>query len=273
MPANYKARALADTLVYDLANRTGLAAALAFDAYSNPVIRLGTPTLSGKGGATIRFLNQMGGMTTATTSGSMFGNSVGNDQPVYTLGTVELIIEATGKVSTAAVQASGTLTCATVVATDTCAVAGVTFTAVADNATPTATQFRIGTDDTSCAANLAAAINANATTSQYVIATSALGVVTIKALNAGVVGNLIAISGGQSTITASAATLASGAGGSYASFTSFDRILEIVGECAKRGLEIIITETNANTAPLETASTKTQVAFFHSSLYFPGFAA
>ena len=123
------------------------------------------------------------------------------------IGTVQRMPAAT------AVRASGTLTCATVIATNTCTVLGITFTGVANNtASPTSVQFKIGTTDATCAANLAAVLNAHTTVNQLVLATSAAGVVTITSILPGISGNLIAIAGGQSTIAASAAALASGAG-------------------------------------------------------------
>ncbi len=114
--------------------------------------------------------------------------------------------------SAAPVAASGTLTLVSAIATDAVTVGSVTFTATS---TPTlSTHFEIdGADDTADAASLAAAINAHATVSQIVTASSLLGVVTITAKQKGVVGNFIPLSSADATITASAAFLASGAGG------------------------------------------------------------
>ena len=82
---------------------------------------------------------------------------------------------------------SGTFTLASVVATDAVTVDDgvnepITFTAVAANAGPE--QFLLGADDTEAAANLAAAINAKRPSGLLnVVATSALGVVTVVNLN------------------------------------------------------------------------------------------
>lgn len=110
------------------------------------------------------------------------------------------------------VAASGTLTLVSAVATDAITIGTTTFTATS---TPTlSTHWEIdGADDTADAASLAAAINAHATVSQIVTATSALGVVTITAKQKGVVGNFIPLSSADATITASAAFLAGGTGG------------------------------------------------------------
>jgi phage tail sheath gpL-like len=110
------------------------------------------------------------------------------------------------------VAASATLTLVSAIATDAITIGPVTFTATS---TPTlSTHWEIdGADDTADAASLAAAINAHATASQVVTATSNLGVVTVTAKQRGVVGNYINISSADATITASAANLAGGTGG------------------------------------------------------------
>ncbi len=130
-------------------------------------------------------------------------------------GNVSLSVQLGG---TAAVRASSTATCASVVATDTIVIGGTTLTAIANAGTPTSAQFRIGTgggagQNAMCAANIAAAINANTTINKLVYATSAAAVVTITALQAGAVGNKITLTstGGTITVTGSG-FLASGAG-------------------------------------------------------------
>ena len=111
---------------------------------------------------------------------------------------------------TAGVKASATATCGSVIATDTVVIGGTTLTAVANGATPTAVQFRIGTgggatQDGLCATNLAACINANTTLNKFVSASAAAAIVTITALNFGVVGNKITLTstGGTITVTGS----------------------------------------------------------------------
>jgi subtilisin family serine protease len=108
-------------------------------------------------------------------------------------------------------NASGTLTLASVVATDSAVVNGVTFTAVAANAT--SVQFDVGLDDTATAANLAGAINAsaNAAIAGILTASSSGAVVTVTAVVPGTAGNSLTLVGGTH-ITASGATLAGGAG-------------------------------------------------------------
>lgn len=111
-------------------------------------------------------------------------------------------------------KATGTLTLASVVATNSFVINGVTFTAVASGAT--GNQFNVGVSDTATAANAAAAVNASASAlvsgNAGVIATSALGVVTLTAKTAGVTGNAITLAGGTN-ITASGARLTGGSDG------------------------------------------------------------
>jgi len=122
--------------------------------------------------------------------------------------------------SAAPVAASGTLTLVSAIATDAITIGTTTFTATS---TPTlSTDWEIdGADDTADAAALAAAINAHATVSQIVTASSALGVVTITAKQKGVVGNFIPISSADATITASGAFLTGGTGGVTEASTQF----------------------------------------------------
>lgn len=80
-----------------------------------------------------------------------------------------------------------------------------------------------GTSDTATAAALAAAINAsaNALVNGHVTATSALGVVTITAINPGVTGNAITLSATGTGATASGARLTSGAAATGSTTNSF----------------------------------------------------
>lgn len=114
------------------------------------------------------------------------------------------------QIGTGAVKASGTITLSSHIATNTVTVNGITFTCVASGAT--GNQYNVGGDDTATAVNLAAALNANATLDGMIIATSALGVVTLTALFPGEIGNAItlAISANGSV---SAARMASGTNG------------------------------------------------------------
>lgn len=109
-----------------------------------------------------------------------------------------------------AVKATGTVTLSSHVATNTVTVNGVSFACVASGAT--GAQYNVGADDTETAVNLAAALNANSTLDGMVVATSALGVVTLTALVPGELGNAVtlAISANGSV---SAARMAGGTNG------------------------------------------------------------
>lgn len=89
-----------------------------------------------------------------------------------------------------AATATATITYADIADNDTIVILGVTLTCVVG--TPTANQFKKETDATVTAANLAAAINANATLAKYVTASSALGVVTLTVNMLGALGNFLA---------------------------------------------------------------------------------
>lgn len=126
--------------------------------------------------------------------------------------------------SVPAVQASGTitLTYASVANLDTVTVAGITLTCV--TGTPTGAQFKKVTDGPTTAANLAALINSLATLNIYVSATSSGSVVTVKANQAGVVGNLITLATSNGTgFGLSAAALENGAGGAVTAATTYGR--------------------------------------------------
>jgi hypothetical protein len=128
------------------------------------------------------------------------------------------------KASVAAVRASGTITIthAQLDANDTVTICGITITAKASGAT--GAQFNIGANATADAAALAACINALATLNIYVSATSALGVVTVTANQAGVVGNLFAMATSDGTAYGlSAAALAGGAGGANSAPVTYSR--------------------------------------------------
>lgn len=88
-------------------------------------------------------------------------------------------------------KATGTITLSAHVATDTVTVNGITFTCVASGAT--GNQYNVGADDTATAVALAAVLNANTTLDGMVVATSALGVVTLTALVPGELGNAITL--------------------------------------------------------------------------------
>lgn len=109
------------------------------------------------------------------------------------------------------IQATGTLTFASVIATNTFLINGVTFTAVASGAG--ANQFNVGVSDTLTAASAVAAINASVSALVMVTATSALGVITLTASASGTPGNAFTISSPNGTITASGARMTGGTNG------------------------------------------------------------
>jgi phage tail sheath gpL-like len=86
-------------------------------------------------------------------------------------------------------------------------------------------QWARGVSDAADAAALVACINANATTSKYVIASNVLGVVTIKANVKGPIGNLVTLTSSSNTTMAvtGSGTLASGAGGVVGSQVTYGR--------------------------------------------------
>ena len=114
-----------------------------------------------------------------------------------------------------ATQASGTLSLVSVAATNTCVVGLETYTAVSSGAT--GQQFNVGASDSATAANLAAAINADAAQQGVVVASVNGHVVTVTSLAAGKVGNTIILTG-STNITASGSHLASGANGTVRTF-------------------------------------------------------
>jgi phage tail sheath gpL-like len=117
--------------------------------------------------------------------------------------------------------ASGTFTLTSAVATDAITIGTVTLTA---SSTPGTDEWEIdGADDAADAAALAAAINAHATLSKVVSATSASNVVTISALQKGLLGNQLPISSADATIVASGSFLAGGTGGAASASVQINR--------------------------------------------------
>jgi len=121
------------------------------------------------------------------------------------------------------VRASGTITItySKIAADDTVKIGVTTFTCKASGANLT-TQFNKVTDATATAASLVTAINANTTTSTYLTATSALGVVTLTCKQPGLIGNAVGITVTEATpdgMTPSAANLASGTNGTVSTLS------------------------------------------------------
>lgn len=121
-----------------------------------------------------------------------------------------------------AVQASGTMTGASVVATNAVSVCGVTYTCV--NTGAVANQFNKGGSDDATMINLAAAINADTTISKYLSAArTSSAVLTLTSLQPGNIGNFLPFSqtsGATITCTGSG-FLTSGAGNLSSVFHGF----------------------------------------------------
>jgi hypothetical protein len=110
-----------------------------------------------------------------------------------------------------AVSAVNAVTFSSIAAADTVTVCGTVFTG-SDTPT-TSVQFLTGTTDTLSAVSLAAKINAHATVSKLVSATSAGAVITLTCNTPGLVGNFLTLAiSAHGSVTG--ATFASGAEGS-----------------------------------------------------------
>lgn len=109
-------------------------------------------------------------------------------------------------------RATGTLTADAAVAGNTCVVNGITFTGAAGAVVLGEPTFSIDTGDTETAVSLAAQINAHTSgnIAGKITATSALGVVTLRAVDAGTGGNGYTLVGTALRLAASAATLTGG---------------------------------------------------------------
>ncbi|RLA05768.1 MAG: hypothetical protein DRQ47_00315 [Gammaproteobacteria bacterium] len=122
------------------------------------------------------------------------------------------LTDVTSTITINALNAAGTLTAVSAVDTDVFVVNGVTYT-ISTAGGDKYTEVQVGGDDTIMAASMVAAINGYEGShdgADAVVATSALGVVTITAKVQGAAGNAITIASVDSTITASAATLENG---------------------------------------------------------------
>jgi phage tail sheath gpL-like len=124
--------------------------------------------------------------------------------------------------SSSPTAASGTLTLTSAIATDAITIGTVTLTA---SSTPAGEdEWEIdGADDAADAASLATAINAHSVLSKVVSAEASSNVVTITALQKGVVGNQIPISSADATIVASGSFLSGGTGGAASASESIAR--------------------------------------------------
>lgn len=127
----------------------------------------------------------------------------------------------TASASPVAAAGTITLTYANLDANDTVTIGGQTITCKASGATA-GTQFNKETDATVSAANLVTAINANTVLSKHIVATSALGVMTLTALLKGTIGNLIVMSTSDATAYA-LVQMAGGTGGAEGAPVSYVR--------------------------------------------------
>lgn len=114
-----------------------------------------------------------------------------------------------------------TVAFATLIAGDTVTIGGTVLTCTAS--APTASQFQKVTDGIVTAANLAAAINTQATISQIVNATSSGAVVTLAANCSGIIANLVAVLSSGLGVTLGGATLVGGAGGANNASITYSR--------------------------------------------------
>lgn len=108
----------------------------------------------------------------------------------------------TVELSSGAVTASGTVTCASVQAADTVTVNGNVFTA--------GTDWALGSSNTECAANLCAALNAASSLQWVVDCTSSGAVVTLNAACVGPLGNGCTLATSNNTRLAKSGTALTG---------------------------------------------------------------
>lgn len=135
----------------------------------------------------------------------------------------ELLGKVVSTPSTAdAVQASGTITLASVLANDTVTIGKTTLTAKASPATED--EFSQAGTDTQDAASLASKINAHSVLGKVVYATSSAGVVTVTCVVPGLIGNQLALaSSNGGRLAVSAAYMTSGAGGQSNTYITLGR--------------------------------------------------
>lgn len=136
---------------------------------------------------------------------------------------VELVLN-----GTTGVRASATATIVSAAANDAVTINGVAFTAIANGGSPTGNQWAVGaggTADADSATALAAAINASTTAKvqNYVTATAASNVVTIRAKQPGLAGNMFTLTDTGTTITVTGSGFLTGGAGDNVSAVTFSR--------------------------------------------------
>lgn len=109
-------------------------------------------------------------------------------------------------------DATGTLTCASVIATDTATVNGHLYTAVAvaDDNVNDPSIFSIGVSDATCAQSLRDKINLRELGKDTIVASTSTNVTTVTTTTIGVAGNAITLAETGGTITLSGAVLTGG---------------------------------------------------------------
>lgn len=220
--SNFKCESIAGELASVLAVRTGLASDWVYVA-GLPTVRVGN-IAAGGGGGSIVIQDQYGEVDKGWDA--LPGFPMANIQPVYTTGVTKIVVESQGQPSVAWTKATGAMTFAAVIATDAFKLAGVTFTAVAGPAA-SAVEFVVGLDDTATAANAVVKINTHPVVGQLVRATSALGTISLTAVNAGAASNLIPHRSFDATITIAGALefLAGGTGGAAVGWFKFESVI------------------------------------------------
>lgn len=137
------------------------------------------------------------------------------------MGSENASVDVQYNVDAAPVAASATATCASVAADDTITIAGVVLTA---KASPSGeAQFSQAGSDTAAAASLVSKINAHSVLSKLVVASSAIGVVTVTCLTKGIIGNYLTFvsSDGTRLAVTGSGVLAGGTGGINAAAVTY----------------------------------------------------
>lgn len=219
-------------------------------------------------------IRQLEGVLGGALTGSHISVMVDGAQPIAASGTVAVLgsnnadtVSINGVAETATtLRASATLTLATAIAGNTVVIGGTTLTAV--SGAPAANQFDISGGNTTGAASLVAAIQANATISGKILARSSAAVVTISAQTQGTSQNgiiSIVTTGGTITIggNASGGFLA---GGANAATDQFDIQGSLIGQARSLALAI-----NSSTTAL--VGKHCEACNFAGSITLTGFLA
>lgn len=155
---------------------------------------------AGGGTHTIKKVSVFGDLMASTTTPRAFARAMAAYFKALAGGAQVASVDVQEDCADPSVSTGGTITIthANVSDTDTVTIGNTVITAKT-TATDTSVQFQIGADETADATALAAAINANRTLQRLVIATSALGVVTITPRLKGAIGNAITLATSDAT--------------------------------------------------------------------------